>query len=125
MPATDAFIGSQPLHGIPTPQSASQNVSKIVDQFQKLQVSVFLPNDLSLDDWCAGVLLCPLCSPDVSMMGAAWSAMSTTYDVPSMWGNILGQYPLRLAITAAAPGNQGAWLVPAWRKRRAALYQQI
>ena len=34
MPATDAFIGPQPLHRIPTPQSASQNVSKIVDQFQ-------------------------------------------------------------------------------------------
>ena len=34
MPATDAFIGPQPLHRIPTPQSASQNVSKILDQFQ-------------------------------------------------------------------------------------------
>ena len=34
MPATDAFIGPRPLHRIPTPQSASQNVSKIVDQFQ-------------------------------------------------------------------------------------------
>ena len=34
MPATDAFIGPQPLHRIPTPQSASQNVSKIADQFQ-------------------------------------------------------------------------------------------
>ena len=34
MPATDAFIGPQPLHRIPTPQSASQNVCKIADQFQ-------------------------------------------------------------------------------------------
>ena len=29
MPATDAFIGPQPLHRIPTPQSASQNVFKL------------------------------------------------------------------------------------------------
>ena len=53
------------------------------------------------------------------MMGASnlrrVSAMSTSNDVPSMWGNILGQYPPTLAITAAAPGNQGAWLVSAER----------
>ena len=29
MPATDAFIGPQPLHRIPTPQSASQNGFKL------------------------------------------------------------------------------------------------
>jgi len=85
--------------------------------------------------WMIGVqesMLCPLCSPDVSMMGASNLRRVVGYvhhtrknDVPSMWGNILGQYPPTLAITAAAPGNQGAWLVPACRKRRAALYQQI
>ena len=34
MLATDAFIWPKPLHQIPTPQSASQNVFKIADQFQ-------------------------------------------------------------------------------------------
>ena len=32
--------------------------------------SVFLPNDLSLDDWYAGVYALPTVWPDVSMMGA-------------------------------------------------------
>ena len=37
----------------------------------------------------------------------------------------VGQYPPTMAIITAASGNQGAWLVPACRKRRAALYQQV
>ena len=36
---------------------------------EKLQISVFLPNDLSLDDWYAGVYALPTVWPDVSMMG--------------------------------------------------------
>ena len=40
-----------------------------ITRAEKLQVSVFLPNDLSLDDWYAGVYALPTVWPDVSMMG--------------------------------------------------------
>ena len=36
----------------------------------KLQLSVFLPNDWSLNDWYAGVYALPTVWPDVSMLGA-------------------------------------------------------
>ena len=100
-----------------------------ITRAEKLQVSVFLPNDLSLDDWYAGVYTLPTVWPDVSMMGASnlrrvvgydFHHIRKKYDVPSM-----GQYPPTVTITTAASGNQGAWLVPACRKRREALYQQI
>ena len=100
-----------------------------ITRAEKLQVSVFLPNDLSLDDWYAGVYALPTVWPDVSMMGASnlrrvvgydFHHIRKKYDVPSM-----GQYPPTVTITTAASGNQGAWLVPACRKRREALYQQI
>ena len=37
---------------------------------EKLQLSVFLPNELSLEDWYAGVYGLPTVWPEVSMMGA-------------------------------------------------------
>ena len=39
-----------------------------ITRAEKLQVSVFLPNDLSLDDWYAGVYALPTVWHDVSMM---------------------------------------------------------
>ena len=55
-----------------------------ITRAEKLQLSVFLPNDLSLDDWYAGVYALPTVWPDVSMLGAKicveWLAMTfTTY----------------------------------------------
>ena len=41
-----------------------------ITRAEKLQLSVFLPNDLSLDDWYAGVYALPTVWPDVSMLGA-------------------------------------------------------
>ena len=37
---------------------------------EKLQLSVFLPNELSLEDWYAGVYGLPTVWPEVFMMGA-------------------------------------------------------
>jgi len=74
-----------------------------ITRAEKLQVSVFLPNDLSLDDWYAGVCALPTVWPDVSMMGASnlrrvvgydFHHIRKKYDVPSMWGNIHPQWRL-------------------------------
>ena len=74
-----------------------------ITRAEKLQVSVFLPNDLSLDDWYAGVYALPTVWPDVSMMGASnlrrvvgydFHHIRKKYDVPSMWGNIRPRWRL-------------------------------
>ena len=74
-----------------------------ITRAEKLQVSVFLPNDLSLDEWYAGVYALPTVWPDVSMLGASnlrrvvgydFHHVRKKYDVPSMWGNIHPQWRL-------------------------------
>ena len=72
---------------------------------------------------------CPLCGlmclcwePAIC---AGWSVMIFTTYGRSMMSQHVGQYPPTMAITTAASGNQGAWLVPALGERRAALYQQV
>ena len=58
-----------------------------------MQLSVFLPNDLSLDDWYAGAYALPMVWPDVSMLGAGnlrkvagydFHLLRKKYDVQSM-----------------------------------------
>ena len=65
-----------------------------ITRAEKLQLSVFLPNDLSLDDWYAGVYALPTVWPDVSMLGADnlrkvagydFHLLRKKYDVLSMW----------------------------------------
>ena len=41
-----------------------------ITRAEKLQISVFLPNALSLDKWYTGVYSLPTVWPDVSMLGA-------------------------------------------------------
>ena len=69
-----------------------------ITRAEKLQLSVFLPNDLSLDDWYAGVYALPTVWPDVSMLGAMvgydFHHLRKKYDVLSMWGNIHPQWRL-------------------------------
>ena len=74
-----------------------------ITRAEKLQLSVFLPNDLSLDDWYAGVYALPTVWPDVSTLGANnlrrvvgydFHHLRKKYDVPSMWGNIHPQWRL-------------------------------
>ena len=74
-----------------------------ITRAEKLQLSVFLPNDLSLDDWYAGVYALPTVWPDVSMLGADnlrkvagydFHHLRKKYDVLSMWGNIHPQWRL-------------------------------
>ena len=40
-----------------------------ITRAEKLQLSVFLPNDLSLDDWYAEVYALPTVWPEASMLG--------------------------------------------------------
>ena len=65
-----------------------------ITRAEKLQLSVFLPNDLSLDDWYAGVYALPTVWPDVSMLGAdnlrKWSAMTFTAHGRSMTSSACG-----------------------------------
>ena len=74
-----------------------------ITRAEKLQLSDFLPNDLSLDDWYAGVYALPTVWPDVSMLGANnlrrvvgydFHHLRKKYDVLSMWGNIHPQWRL-------------------------------
>ena len=74
-----------------------------ITRAEKLQLSVFLPNNLSLDDWYAGVYALPTVWPDVSMLGANnlrrvvgydFHHLRKKYDVLSMWGNIHPQWRL-------------------------------
>ena len=74
-----------------------------ITRAEKLQLSVFLPNDLSLDDWYAGVYALPAVWPDVSMLGANnlrrvvgydFHHLRKKYEVLSMWGNIHPQWRL-------------------------------
>jgi len=64
---------------------------------EKLQLSVFLPNELSLEDWYAGVYGLPTVWPEVSMMGADhlrkvagydFHDLRRKYDVRTMWGDL-------------------------------------
>ena len=116
-------------------QGAATGVFKIkgasswaITRAEKLQVSVF-PMTCHWMSGVQGSTPCPRCGlmclcwePAIC---AGWSAMIFTTYGRSMMSQHVGQYPPTMAITTAASGNQGAWLVPACRKRRAALYQQI
>ena len=98
-----------------------------ITRAEKLQLSVFLPNALSLDEWYAGVYALPTVWPDVgsqqfAQSGRLWLSPPTE----EVWcPKHVGQYPPTMATIAAASGNQRAWLVPALWKGRAALYQQV
>ena len=48
---------------------------------EKLQLSVFLPNELSLEDWYTGVYSLPTVWPEVSMMGADHLRKVAGYDI--------------------------------------------
>ena len=74
-----------------------------ITRAEKLQLSVFLPNDLSLDEWYAGVYALPTVWPDVTMLGADnlrrvigddFHRLRRKYEVPGMWGNIHPQWRL-------------------------------
>ena len=91
---------------------------------EKLQVSVFLPDDSSLDEWYAGVCALSTVWPDVSMLGACYLRKVVGYDfhrirrkyeVASMWGNISPQWRLlQQNLEAKGPG----WALPPEREAR-------
>ena len=95
-----------------------------VTRADKLQVSVFLPNERSMDDWYSGVYALPTVWPDVSMMGANnmrkvagydFHHMRKKYDVPSMWGNVRPNWRLlQEHIEVKGPG----WYPVAEREER-------
>ena len=94
---------------------------------EKLQLSVFLPNDpneLSTEDWYAGVYGLPTVWPEVSMMGADhlrkvagydFHDLRRKYDVRTMWGDLDPQWRLlQSQLVARGPG----WYSPADLKER-------
>ena len=91
---------------------------------EKLQLSVFLPNELSLQDWYTGVYSLPTVWPEVSMMGADhlrkvagydFHDLRRKYDVRTMWGDLDPQWRLlQSQLVARGPG----WYSPAELKER-------
>ena len=78
-----------PLRGLPTEK--------------RLQLSVFLPNKLSLEHWYAGVYGLPTVWPEVSMLetdhlrkvaGYDVHDLRRKYDVRTIWGNLDSQWRL-------------------------------
>lgn len=89
-----------------------------ITRAEKLQVSVFLPNASSMDDWYAGVSALSTVWPDVSMLGACYlrkvvgddfHRIRRKYEVASMWGNINPQWRL-LQLNLEAKGLVGRCL---------------
>ena len=95
-----------------------------ITRAEKLQLSVFLPNDLSLEDWYAGVYGLPTVWPEASMLGADnlrkvagydFHLLRKKYDVQSMWGDLDPQWRLlQSQLETKGPG----WYSPAELKER-------
>ena len=69
-----------------------------ITRAEKLQLSVLFPNDLSLEDWYAGVYGLPTVWPEASMLGADnlrkvagydFHLLRKKYDVRTMWGDLV------------------------------------
>ena len=94
-----------------------------ITRAEKLQVSVFLPNELSMDDWYAGVYALPTVWPDVSMMGINnlrrvvgydFHHIRKKYDVPSMCGAMFAHVGDYCSSTLKPRGLDGT----RWQKER-------
>ena len=95
-----------------------------ITRAEKLQLSVFLPNDLSLEDWYAGVYALPRVWPEASMLGADnlrkvagydFHVLRKKYDVQTMWGDLDPQWRLlQSQLETKGPG----WYSPAELKER-------
>ena len=95
-----------------------------ITRAEKLQLSVFLPNDLSLDDWYAEVYALPTVWPEASMLGDDYlrkvvgydfHLLRKKYDVQSMWGDLAPQWRLlKSQLETKGPG----WYSPAEREER-------
>ena len=95
-----------------------------ITRAEKLQLSVLLPNDLSLEDWYAGVYGLPTVWPEASMLGADnlrkvagydFHLLRKKYDVRTMWGDLDPQWRLlQSQLETKGPG----WYSPAELKER-------
>ena len=95
-----------------------------ITKAEKLQLSVFLPNELSLEDWYAEAYGLPTVWPEVSIMGADhlrkvagydFHDLRRKYDVRTMWGDLDPQWRLlESQLVARGPG----WYSPADLKER-------
>ena len=94
---------------------------------EKLQLSVFLPNDLSLDDWYAGSTPCQRCG----LMFPCW--VLTIYAKQSCWSSPeevwcpehVGRPRPSMAALKEPAWDQRAGLVFAHWARRAAFYKEV
>ena len=95
-----------------------------ITRAEKIQVSLFLPNEQSMDDWYAAVYALPTVWPDVSMMGINnmrkvvgydFHYMRKKYRVPGMWGIVRPRWRLlQQHLEATGPG----WYSVAEREER-------
>ena len=95
-----------------------------ITRAKKLQLSVLLPNDLSLEDWYGGVYGLPTVWPEASMLGADnlrkvagydFHLLRKKYDVRTMWGDLDPQWRLlQSQLETKGPG----WYSPAELKER-------
>ena len=95
-----------------------------ITRAEKLQVSVFLPTALSMDDWYSRVCALSTVWPDLSMLGACYlrkvigddfHRIRKKYEVASMWGTITPQWRL-LELNLEAKGP--SWALPPEREAR-------
>ena len=95
-----------------------------ITRAEKIQVSVFLSNEQSMDDWYTAVYALPTVWPDVSMMGINnlrkvvgydFHHMRKKYGVPGMWGTVRLRWRLlQQHLEATGPG----WYSVAEREER-------
>ena len=97
-----------------------------ITRAEKLQLSVFLPKDLSLDDWYAGVYALPTVAWCVYVgcwQFAQGSRLWLSPPAEEVWcPEHVGQPPPSMATFEESAWNQRAWLVFALWARRAAFY---
>ena len=91
---------------------------------EKLQLSVLLPNDLSLEDWYAEMYGLPTVWPQASMLGADnllkiagydFHLLRKKYDVRTMWGDLNPQWRL---LQSQLETRRSGWYSPAELKER-------
>ena len=96
-----------------------------ITRAEKLQLSVLLPTDLSLEDWYAGVYGLPTVWPEASMLGADnlrkvagydFHLLRKKYDVRSMWGDLDPQWRLlQSQLETRGPGCDSSQISPSGR----------
>ena len=93
----------------------------------RVQLSVLLPNDLSLEDWYAGVYGLPTVWPEASMLGAestqsCWLWFSSPEEEVWCQNHVGGSWPTMATLTESAR-DERTWLVLTCRAQGTTLHK--